>query len=284
MQSYTDLIVLAIIAGALLLLMLLLAFFILLHRRISVLEDANEALSSDLTALKLKLSELNNDTAAKTGRLRQENEQLTKRLSALEAQQTFLQKTQDECIDALNELKDKQSSLKAEQEVQQLLIDKHSDPEHETLQQAKELLAQGAALEKVQQITGMPVSELEMLKSVQDSRRRRADAVLASKAEDGIEAEVKDAAAPAAAAAEHAPEAPRSAHAAHSQGSAMQLSDTHEGGTLSVSPAVQAGAAEDSAAAAAFEHIPEVRAEPARPIASWKAREAYGMKSLRSRR
>lgn len=271
MQSYTDLIVLAIIAGAVLLLMLLLAFFILLHRRISSLEDENEALSSDLDALKLKLSEVHNDAEMMLNKLRQDHDVLSKRLTALDTQISFLQKTQDECIDALDELKDKQSSLKAEQEVQQLMLEKQRDLEHEILQQAKELLSPGVPLEKEQQITAMPGAELEMLKSVQDSRRQRMDEVLADKEQTKEQSAHPDLNADASSHA-HA----GSAAAAHepAYGSAMQLTSTEDSGVLSVS----------SAAQAAFEHIPEVKAEPARPIASWKAREACGMKSLRSRR
>ncbi len=280
MQSYADLIVLAIIAGALLLLVLLLVFFILLNRRCNALEAQNAELTSKLTSLKQQLSDRKDTALSAQQQLMQGQESLVRRLSGIEGQLNYLRTTQDECIDGLKQLRDEQGRLQVSQDVQQKLIEERN-PEHESLLKAKKLIQSGVDLERVQEICGLPRAELEMLKSVEQRRREKEQALLHPQdpyAKVGSEEPVVTDRAAAQALAALSPD---------SATDSMQEVPAGAESENVAPPSIEEQAHALSAAFVKGQGLHDKQApsdsRPAGPVASLRARNAYGIKSLRGR-
>ncbi len=250
MQSYTDLIVLAIIAGAVLLLCLLLLSFILLTRRANTQDEIIAAMRAQLSHTERQLTAKLEDALSAQQRQSKEVDRMQKRLIALEHQLDKLQRNQDDCIDSIQALKTEQGKLQVNQDVQQKLLEEHN-PEHESLLQAKKLLKSGAPLDKIQTLTGMPRAELEMLQSVELQRRDKERALLKDSAE---------------------PEA------------FVPAGITTDEPTPALAEGATPPSIEERAHALTEAFVAQSPADlplPSRPTASLRARTAYGIKSLR---
>ena len=154
MESFVDLLLIAIASGAAVLLLLILVSFLLSQRRIGYLEtkieelkDANTIQNNTIDSLTKELSSLN------------------QKLSNTQKTVSYLAKNQEDIIDRQDEFKSNLVKLDVKQEEQQQQIIQNV-PENQPILEATSLIKQGLSKEEVAARTNLSQTELEMLYAV----------------------------------------------------------------------------------------------------------------------